>query len=153
MQPMECLSRGKAWGGRCCTGILLQSDSNAQPPSACAALGVQWAEESGIEEWSWAQANNTIAIVSRCFIYSSAFNGQLINFPREVSLVHDRTDKWPPCLYLVPRAFAFYFLPLSCWGRRVTEQLGGHLASSHSQYTAPLWVIFLVQWYNFPSFD
>lgn len=80
MHPTEYLSGGKAWGGRSCKGILLQSDSNPEPPFPCAALGVQWAEKSGIKEWSWAQANNMIAIVSRCFIYCSAFNWQLIKF-------------------------------------------------------------------------
>lgn len=40
------------------------------------------------------------------------------------------TGKQSPSLYLSPWAFSFYFHPVSHWGGKVNEQVGGHLVVS-----------------------
>lgn len=45
------------------------------------------------------------------------------------------TDMQSPSLHLDPWVFPSYFLPVSCWGERVREFLGGHLAASWGQPT------------------
>lgn len=44
--------------------------------------------------------------------------------------------KWSSCLYVDPWAFSSYFVPLSCWGGLVSEQLGGRSAVSQVWPTA-----------------
>lgn len=40
-----------------------------------------------------------------------------------------------PLSWSWPMSFSWYLLPVSCWGREVREQLGGHLPGSQAQPT------------------
>lgn len=46
------------------------------------------------------------------------------------------TGKGSPCLYPNPRGFSSSFLPLPCWGRGVSELLGGHLTAVQGEPVA-----------------
>lgn len=75
----------------------------------------------------------SLLLVTWIYIYIYIWQYIKIFFPK-LSLLSFMpatvTGKQSPSLYLSPWAFSFYFHPVSHWGGKVNEQVGGHLVVS-----------------------